>query len=134
MADYPVWDQHIKWIKKDELESYKMIDNLRSTLGDVAPKIIKICIDPDKRFNCDYVIITERYSSTLKEIMKMDYEKAMDILYRAKELVQELHKLKILHTDLHESNIIYDEPTDRVSLIDFDGTINLTNFLKKVSA
>jgi hypothetical protein len=132
--NYPVWDQYVKWVTEQELKSYLMIDRLRPVLGDITPKIIKIAVDPDQRYNCPYVLITERYSTTLKKLMDMkNYEKSIMVMEKAKFLVEELHCLKILHTDLYEDNIVYDEPTDRVSLIDFDGTVNLTKFLKKVT-
>jgi serine/threonine protein kinase len=131
---YPVWNKHAKWVAKNELESYLMIDRLRPVLGnDIAPKIIKIVLDPDRKDDCPYVLITERYTTTLKNLMEIDYEKSIMVMKRAKKLVKKLHSLKILHTDLYEGNIVYDEPTNRVSLIDFDQTADLTEFLKKVT-
>ena len=137
--DYAVYNKPIKWVEKSELESYLMIDKLRFVLGDIAPKIIKIYVDPNydikwNKTNITYYLLkTERYSTSLRELIKKDKEKSLMVIERAKVLLKALHTLKILHTDLHESNIVYDEPTDRVSLIDFEGTADITTFLEKVS-
>jgi serine/threonine protein kinase len=134
--EYPLWEEYVKRLHKEELEAYLMIDKLRKIhpiLVDVAPKILKIRMDPFSEQGIYYVLITERYSTTLKELMKTNKNKSIMVMERAKLLVKTLHGLNILHGDLHEGNVVYDEPTNRVSLIDFENTINLTEFLSKVN-
>lgn len=124
-------NEHWKIVQKAEIESYLMVHDLRCSIPDITPKIINIC--SIQTTSC-FALITERYSHTLEDLMSIDKNKSLIVLEKAKHLIKKLHERKILHTDVWATNIVYDETTNRVSLIDFDGSTNIEKLLENVSS
>lgn len=73
---------------------------------------------------------TMDYLSGYKKMcdLKLDYKQKIDLLMKARKLLEILHKdYKHVHTDINPWNFLYNEETDKLSLIDFDTCIDLNN-------
>jgi len=76
---------------------------------DISPKLVSW-----KRDNEKYIIQIEKYPSTLWDITDRSiYE------FKIINLVKKLHSLGIFHNDIHAENIVLDQKSGNVKLIDF---------------
>ena len=71
-----------------------------------------------------YLIITEKPGKELIEILLdgrvFSESEIKDIIKQILNILWKIHRCKVVHRDLKLENIIYDEATGRVSIIDFD--------------
>lgn len=98
-----------KKVNKRELNFMKITEE-----NNISPEILYI----GKIKNDLYSVEIEQYPYTLSDY----YDKGKDISKyekQIKKLVKKLHKLGIIHGDLHGNNIVIDPKTNEVKLIDF---------------
>ena len=70
----------------------------------------------------NYIFLYENY------LDKLDYNKKVSILLKARDLIEELHtKYKILHADAASWNFLYNEKYDNLVLTDFDTSLSIKN-------
>lgn len=80
----------------------------------------------DDEFFSGYVVDYCYGYKKLSEFLDMDINKKICVLKKARDLIDKMHnEYKIIHTDLSTNNILYNEITDDVVIIDFDTYIDL---------
>ena len=58
--------------------------------------------------------------------LSVSKDKMLDILKRVRNLIETIHKdYKLVHGDLHSENILYNEKTNKISIIDFDSSFDI---------
>lgn len=99
---------YTKRVSNRELQFY-----IRASDAGIAPPILGIKSGENQKYD----LITQKMPIVLIDVMRTDLAK--EILIKASDLVDRLHEIGILHNDLSEENIVYDPETERVYLIDF---------------
>lgn len=70
----------------------------------------------------NYNFIYEKYLDSL------DYDKKISILFKARELIETLHKkYKIIHADVAPWNFMYNESNDHLVLTDYDTSLSISD-------
>lgn len=110
-----------KIVSPQELNFY-----LLACENNLTPKVIKY----HQANNGNYLLVMDRYPEMLSNVMtdKSRFDEAHFIIERTRELVQKLHDIDILHNDLSEDNIVYDNRTQSVAIIDF----GLSKFITEI--
>lgn len=103
--------------KESKIPTYiKIVDDrelcfTKITQDIISPKIISIT--KDKRTNKNAVIM-EKYP-----IILLEYYDEWKYKDKIKHLINTLHKIEIIHGDLHANNIVINPENKQVKLIDF---------------
>lgn len=86
----------------------------------------------DELFKGYTMPLLENYNFLYEEYLdKLDYDKKVAILLKARNLVEELHKnYKILHADVAPWNFMYNAEKDHLVLTDFDTSISMKKDIK----
>lgn len=73
-----------------------------------------------------------KYNFVYEEYLeKLDYDKKISILFKARDLLEELHKeYRILHADVAPWNFMYNEDSDHLVLTDYDTSLSISNSIK----
>jgi serine/threonine protein kinase len=92
--------------------------------GEPNPKLIAGTIEllratPPEEVRLYIVMDWVRDAKTLHAIGVMPWKEMVDLFRRICEAVAALHRLEIIHRDLHPENILFKEGTDDVTIVDF---------------
>src|ERR1700722_1637458 len=100
----------MKWRKEIPLKEYEIIKHILENDKDIIPNVF----DLDPKY-----VVYEEYSMTYE-----DSEKKPEYDSIISNLITRLHKIGIIHCDLHSSNIMINDVIDNIDirLIDFDNS------------
>jgi serine/threonine protein kinase len=114
----------LQWLIKvyDNTKLAKQESTILNTLKDIeeVPKVLIVGLS----HKLNYVILSEASGKDLYEHLNESYfseNKTRHIIYKLLLVVKKIHEKNIFHGDIKPENIIYDDLTDNIVLIDFEG-------------
>lgn len=101
---------------------YAKIQNEYNTLSKIKSKFVPEAIDYLKIDDVHFIVLEYRCGITLLDYIKTHKISSKEFLYIAQQIVHalsDIHNAGIIHKDINPVNIIYDNATQKVSIIDF---------------
>ena len=117
-------DWHI--IKSYELSGNQSVANINAEL-DMLKTVNQFTVSVNENEQTVHLIKPYVYGKDLTQWLHLDLNKKIEIFVYVAAALSELHKKGILHCDIKLSNIIYDDVTNTVTLIDFDVALRMND-------
>ncbi|MBL7480002.1 protein kinase domain-containing protein [Legionella bononiensis] len=111
-------------IKSYEISDKKYVSDIDAEI-ELLKTVNQFTVSIDENSQTVHVIKPYVYGKDLTQWLHLDLNKKIEIFVYVTAALNELHKKGILHCDIKLSNIIYDDLTNTVTLIDFDVALRM---------